>query len=76
MLDTEKIKERMKEKKITQREMADVLGIAPPTVSQKINGIRPMDLEEARKFADKLEITPAEFGEYFFAQKVAQRNNA
>ncbi len=56
--------------------MADVLGIAPPTVSQKINGIRPMDLEEAKIIAEKLNIDASDFGNYFFASNVAQRNNA
>ena len=74
MLNTEMIKARMKEKKVTQKEIADLLGVAPPTVSQKVNGIRPMDLEEARAIADKLDIDSSDFGTYFFASKVAQRN--
>lgn len=76
MLNSELIKARMKEKNVTQRQMADVLGIAAPTVSQKINGIRPMDLEEAKIIAEKLNIDASDFGNYFFASDVAQRNNA
>ena len=74
MLSSEKLKARMKEKGITQKQIADVLGVAPPTVSQKLNGIRPMDLNEAKTIADKLEIDSADFGVYFFASEVAQRN--
>ena len=74
MLSSEKLKARMKEKGITQKQIADVLGVAPPTVSQKLNGIRPMDLNEAKTIADKLEIDSADFGVYFFASDVAQRN--
>ena len=74
MLNSEMIKARMKEKKVTQKEIADMLGIAPPTVSQKVNGVRPMDLEEARAIANKLDIDSSDFGAYFFATKVAQRN--
>ena len=76
MLNSEMLKARMKEKQITQKEMANVLGIAPPTVSQKLNGVRPMDLEEAEKIADKLDISSSEFGYYFFSTGVAQCNNA
>ena len=76
MLNSELIKARMKEKNVTQRQMADVLGIAAPTVSQKINGIRPMDLEEAKIIAEKLNIDASDFGNYFFSSDVAQRNNA
>ena len=74
MLSSEKLKARMKEKGITQKQIADVLGVAPPTVSQKLNGIRPMDLNEAKTIADELEIDSADFGVYFFASEVAQRN--
>lgn len=71
MLNTELIKARMKEKDITQKEIADAIGIAAPTVSQKINGIRPMDLDEARIIAEKLEIDSSDFGKYFFSVEVA-----
>ena len=74
MLSSEKLKARMKEKGITQKQIADVLGVAPPTISQKLNGIRPMDLNEAKTIADELEIDSADFGIYFFASEVAQRN--
>lgn len=74
MISSEKLKARMKEKGITQKQIADVLGVAPPTVSQKLNGIRPMDLNEAKTIADELEIDSADFGIYFFASEVAQRN--
>ncbi len=69
--NAEQIKNRMNEMHITQKDMAAVLGIAAPTVSQKINGIRPMNLDEARTIAEMLHINSGEFGEYFFAQKLA-----
>lgn len=68
MINTNKIKGRMKELGIVQKDVANKLGIAPPTASQKINGVRPMDLDEARMLADLLRIDRAEFGTYFFAQ--------
>lgn len=71
MPNAQLIKDRMREIGITQKDVAADLGIAAPTVSQKINGIRPMDLDEARKMAALLKIESGEFGEYFFAIEVA-----
>lgn len=66
MINTNKIKGRMRELEIVQADVAKSLGLAEATVSQKINGKRPMDLDEAMKLAEMLEITDPEFGDYFF----------
>lgn len=71
MPNTKQIKERMSEMHITQKDVAAMLGLAAPTVSQKINGVRPMNLDEARTLADMLHIETGEFGEYFFATELA-----
>ena len=62
------------ELRLTQKDVAQALGIAVPTASQKLNRIRPMDLDEAEKLATLLKIDDSQFGEYFFAQEVAQCN--
>lgn len=67
MLNTNKIKGRMRELGIVQADVARRLNLAEPTISQKINGKRPMDLEEARALADMLRIDNSEFGAYFFS---------
>lgn len=67
MLNANKIKGRMKEMGIIQSDVAKRLGLAEPTVSQKINGKRPMDLDEARELARMLNIDNSEFGAYFFS---------
>lgn len=67
MVNTNKIKGRMKEMEITQADVAKCLKIAQPTANQKINNIRPFDLEEAEKLSELLKIVPSEFGTYFFA---------
>lgn len=54
MINTNKIKGRMAELQITQKDVANSLGLAQPTVNQKINNIRPMDLDEAEKLSDLL----------------------
>ena len=68
MINTNKLKGRMKELNITQADVAKRLEIAQPTANQKINNIRPFDLEEAETLAEMLHIEAGEFGTYFFAQ--------
>lgn len=67
MLNESKIRGRMAEQNITQKEVAAALGVAPATVSQKLNRIRPMNLDEAEKLAVLLGISDEDFGTYFFA---------
>lgn len=66
MISTNKIKGRLAELGLTQKDVSKALNIAQPTVNQKINNVRPMDLEEAKKLAALLQINPNEFGNYFF----------
>ena len=67
MVNTNKIKGRMKELEITQADVAKCLDIAQPTANQKINNVRPFDLDEAEKLSVLLGIESGEFGLYFFA---------
>lgn len=67
MINTNKIKGRMREKEITQAEAAKFLDIAQPTFNQKVNNLRPMDIDEAEKLCILLDIDVGVFGEYFFA---------
>lgn len=66
MLNSNKIKGRLVELGLTQKDVADALNIAQPTASQKINNIRPMDLNEAERLAKLLKINESEFQLYFF----------
>lgn len=66
MINTNKIKGRMAELQITQKDVAKSLGLAQPTINQKINNIRPMDLDEAEKLSELLNIKPEDFAVYFF----------
>lgn len=68
MLNVNKIRGRLAELNLTQKDVANALGIAAPTASQKLNRVRPMDLDEAEKLAELLQIKDNEFREYFFAQ--------
>lgn len=67
MLNRNKIKARMTELELTQKDVAEALKIAPSTVSQKINGVRPLYLDEAQKLTEILNIEAGEFSTYFFA---------
>lgn len=68
MLNVSKVKGRMAELGLTQKDVAAALCIAVPTASQKLNRVRPLDLDEAEKLAGVLRIEESQFGEYFFAQ--------
>lgn len=68
MINTNKIKGRMAELRITQKDVATGLKLAQPTVNQKINNIRPMDLDEAEKLSLMLKIPDCEFVDYFFCK--------
>ena len=56
MINTGKIKGKMVEMQITQRDVADKLEIAQST----------LNLNEAEKICELLNISANEFGEYFF----------
>ena len=66
VLNGNKIKGRMKELGIVQSDVSKRLQIAEATVSLKLNGKRPMYLDEAQELARMLEITDEQFGAYFF----------
>lgn len=66
LINAGKVKGRLVELGLTQKDVAKVLGIAQPTVNQKINNVRPMDLDEAEKLSEILKLKPEEFQAYFF----------
>lgn len=71
MINTGKIKGRLRELGLTQSDVARALGLAQPTVAQKINRVRPMTVEEAEKLSQLLKISNEEFSAYFFAEQFA-----
>lgn len=75
MLNTNKVKGRMAELGLTQKDIAskNVWDCALPTVSQKINGLRPITLDEADALADILHLSNDEYKEIFFTKKIALR---
>lgn len=71
MVNTLKLKARMVELGLNQKDIARELRLAPSTVSQKINNVRPMYLEEANLLADLLKLNTMQLGEYFFSSNIA-----
>jgi len=69
--NTDLIKDKMAEKGISQADLARMMGLAQPTVCQKINGSRPFFLDEAKQVAEILDIPSADFGKYFFKPEIA-----
>ena len=67
MVNTNKIKGLLREKGLTQEDVAKHLGINQSTANQKINNVRPMLLDEAEKLSAMLGIDAGEFAVYFFA---------
>lgn len=67
LVNSSKIKGRLKELDMTQADVAVHLGISAATANQKINNVRDFSLEEAEKVAELLKIEDTSFGEYFFA---------
>lgn len=74
MINSNKIKGRMRELGIIQADVAKRLNLAEASVSLKLSCKRPMDLDEARELAEMLNISNEDFGTYFFGTEVAQRN--
>lgn len=71
MINTLKVKSRMVELGIYQKDIAEELGLSLPTISQKLNNKRPIYLSEVLKLAKILSIDKTEFGIYFFDENVA-----
>lgn len=68
MVNTLKLKGRMREMDLTQSTCAERMGIRAPTFNQKLNNIRAFSLQQAEELAKMLEIKDSEFGDYFFCK--------
>ena len=65
MVNSLKLKSRLRERDLTQEDLAKYLGLATSTTNQKINGVRPLDIYEAGKIAKFLDISDSEFCSFF-----------
>lgn len=67
MVNTCRLKGRIRELNLTQENCAKTLGIKCPTFNQKINNIRSFSLNQAEELAKLLKIDDDDFGEFFFS---------
>lgn len=65
-----KIKGRMTELGIKQKDVAKAWNCAEPAENQKLNGVRPIDLEEADILARLLKFSKMEYY-HFFDKEIA-----
>jgi len=70
LINSNKVKGRLVELGLTQKDGQSVWKCALPTVSQKINRVRPINLEEADLLADLLKLNEEEYYEFFFGNKL------
>jgi hypothetical protein len=67
-VNKQKLKGKLVENNVTHKELAaeDCMNYAECTVSQKINGTRPMYLGDANAIARKLNLSAQEYYDIFF----------
>lgn len=70
MINTDKIKGRMREMRLSQDDVAKQMRIAQSTLCQKINGSRPMNLDEANELSRILKISDDKFPIYFLLKEL------
>lgn len=71
MFNANKVRGKLAEMQLTQKDVAKVWNCSLPTVSQKLNGLRPLFLDEAVSLANLLELTDQEKVDIFFADQIA-----
>ena len=75
VVNTLKLRGRIREKGLTQKDVAAALDVSETTVGAKINNKSPITLDEAEQIAKVLEIPDDEFVVFFLDKNVAQRND-
>ena len=71
MFNANKVRGKLAEMQLTQKDVAKVWNCSLPTVSQKLNGLRPLFLDEAVSLSNLLELTDQEKVDIFFADQIA-----
>ena len=70
MINSMKLKGRLRELGLTQKDLAYALKLSKATISQKLSGFRPLTIDEAEKIAEVLRIPDSAFGSYFFSREL------
>lgn len=69
LVDSKRIRARMIMLGLRNRDLAKAWGCAEQTASQKLNGTRPLSLEEANKLARLLKLSEVEYYVFYLNQK-------
>lgn len=69
MINTKELRKVLIDKEMTIVELASYLGKSHQTVRRKLNGRSPMNLWEAEKIQEILEIENRDFGFYFLSHE-------
>lgn len=67
MINSNKLKGKLKEKGLTQKEAAKILHMGQSTFCQKINNKRTFSLVEAKSLSESLDCSKEEYFDIFFA---------
>lgn len=72
-MNRRKLKGKLVEKGLRHKDLAakDTWNCAVCTVSQKLNGVRPITLDEANILSEKLNLTAQEYYDIFFQNEIA-----
>ena len=70
MFDYSKLKGRMAEKGVTQKQLATLLNISENALSNKFKGVSAFNSKEIAMICNHLDIPNTEIGIYFFNVKV------
>lgn len=70
MIPYPKLRGRMVEKGVSQRKLAEVLGISITAMSNKMRGVAGFSQGDIVKICETLDIALDDIGSYFYANKV------
>lgn len=65
-MNLDKLKGKLKEKRLSYQKVAEILGVSTTTVSSKMNGETRFYLEEIRTLSEYLELSDEEKVKIFF----------
>lgn len=71
-MDYSKLLGRIRERGMTQRTLAQAIGISESQISLKLKGAFPFKQQDIRNICDCLKIEPDEIGAYFFTPKLEE----
>lgn len=71
-LDNRALKAAIIRNGMTQEQLAEMIGLAPNSISRKINGKNEFTLGEAQKIKEALSLSSEEVSSIFFAKRVGK----